>query len=152
MNKMTNERVLENLEQQQKLYDEGAEMYNALEVAMKLVRADQLNEEKVMVQRIGFPAMLEQLAEEASELAQAALKVARITRGENPTPVSIEEGVRYLKEEYTDVIQCATELGIKVNADQIRAKRKRFLGRWEEFREEKRKRKQYSDIPPVSLL
>lgn len=134
---MTNERVLEKLEQQQKLYDEGAEMYNALEVAMKLVRADQLNEEKVMGQRIGFPALVEQLAEEASELAQAALKVARIARRENPTPVSIEEGARQLEEEYTDVIQCAIELGIEVNADQIRTKQRRFLRRWGEFEEKK---------------
>lgn len=134
---MTNERVLEKLEQQQKLYDEGAEMYNALEVAMKLVRADQLNEEKVMGQRIGFPALVEQLAEEASELAQAALKVARIARKENPTPISIEEGARQLEEEYTDVIQCAIELGIEVNVDQIRAKQRRFLRRWEEFEEKK---------------
>jgi NTP pyrophosphatase (non-canonical NTP hydrolase) len=99
-----------------------------------------LNEEKVMGQRIGFPALVEQLAEEASELAQAALKVARITRKENPTPVSIEEGARQLEEEYTDVIQCAIELGIEVNVDQIRAKQRRFLRRWEEFEEEKRKR------------
>lgn len=137
---MTDERVLEKLEQQQKLYDDGTEMYNALEIAMKLVRADQLNEEKVMGQRIGFPAMVEQLAEEASELAQAALKVARIARKENPTPVSIEEGARHLEEEYTDVIQCAIELGIEVNIDQIRAKQRRFLRRWEEFGEEKEKR------------
>lgn len=134
---MTNERILEKLEQQQKLYDEGAEMYDALEVAMKLVRADQLNEEKVMGQRIGFPALVEQMAEEASELAQAALKVARIARKENPTPVSIEEGARHLEEEYTDVIQCAIELGIKVNTDQIRTKQRRFLRRWGEFEEKK---------------
>lgn len=34
----------------------------------------------------GEPALLEQLAEECSELAQAALKLARLERGENPTP------------------------------------------------------------------
>jgi NTP pyrophosphatase (non-canonical NTP hydrolase) len=99
-----------------------------------------LNEEKVMGQRIGFPAMVEQLAEEASELAQAALKVARIARKENPTPVSIEEGARHLEEEYTDVIQCAIELGIEVNIDQIRTKQRRFLRRWEEFGEEESKK------------
>lgn len=43
-------------------------------------------EEKIeMIDIIGRPAMLEQLAEEASELAKAALKLARIDRGENPT-------------------------------------------------------------------
>lgn len=41
---------------------------------------------ETIVERIGEPAFLEQLAEECSELAQAALKTARKYRGENPTP------------------------------------------------------------------
>lgn len=41
---------------------------------------------KKIVDVIGEPAMLEQLAEEACEMAQAALKLSRILRGENPTP------------------------------------------------------------------
>lgn len=43
-----------------------------------------------IVDAIGLPAVLEQLAEECCELGQAALKLSRIMRGENPTPVSIE--------------------------------------------------------------
>lgn len=43
-----------------------------------------------IVDTIGIPAVLEQLAEECCELGQAALKLSRIMRGENPTPVSIE--------------------------------------------------------------
>ena len=39
-----------------------------------------------IIDTIGLPAMLEQLAEECSELAQASLKYARLLRGENPTP------------------------------------------------------------------
>lgn len=35
----------------------------------------------MMLEAIGKAAMLEQLAEEAAELAQAALKAARILRG-----------------------------------------------------------------------
>lgn len=35
---------------------------------------------------IGTAALLEQLAEESAELAQAALKMARKLRNENPTP------------------------------------------------------------------
>ena len=31
-----------------------------------------------MIEKIGTPAMLEQMAEEAAELAQAALKLARV--------------------------------------------------------------------------
>lgn len=41
----------------------------------------------LIISKIGLPATLEQLAEEAAELSQAALKVARIIRRENPTPV-----------------------------------------------------------------
>ena len=41
----------------------------------------------MMIEAIGSAAMLEQLAEESAELAQAALKAARILRDDNPTPV-----------------------------------------------------------------
>lgn len=44
----------------------------------------------LMLEKIGLPAMHEQLAEEATELAKEALKMARILRGENPTPVTME--------------------------------------------------------------
>lgn len=49
-------------------------------------------------------AMLEGLAEEATELAQAALKLARVIRGENPTPVTIEAARSRLTEETADVL------------------------------------------------
>lgn len=39
------------------------------------------------------PDLLCQLAEEASELAQAALKLKRAMEGTNPTPKSVEECV-----------------------------------------------------------
>ena len=44
--------------------------------------------------RIGEAAVLEQLAEECAELAQAALKMARIERGENPTPVTMKKATK----------------------------------------------------------
>lgn len=55
---------------------------------------------------LGEPAMLEQLAEECSELAHAALKMARLERGENPTPKTEEECVENLLEELGDVNLC----------------------------------------------
>lgn len=55
---------------------------------------------------LGEPALLEQLAEECSELAQAALKLARKERGENPTPKTKEECVKALLEELGDVNLC----------------------------------------------
>lgn len=39
-----------------------------------------------ILETLGTEAVLEQLAEEASELSQAALKLARKLRGVNPTP------------------------------------------------------------------
>lgn len=41
-----------------------------------------------VLEMIGTAALLEQLAEESAELAQAALKMARKIRNENPTPKS----------------------------------------------------------------
>lgn len=56
----------------------------------------------MMIEKIGTPAMLEQLAEEAAELSQAALKLARVLRGENPTPVTRREVRKHLIEEYDE--------------------------------------------------
>lgn len=46
---------------------------------------------KNIVDRIGLPALLEQTAEECTELAHACLKEARRLRGENPTPKTTPE-------------------------------------------------------------
>lgn len=64
---------------------------------------------QTIVERIGEPAFLEQLAEECSELAQAALKTARKYRGENPTPKTIDECYDALQEEIADVMLCVSE-------------------------------------------
>lgn len=78
---------------------------------------------------IGKPALLEQLAEEASELAKASLKLARILRHENPTPVTEKEANYNIIEEFTDVIQCARELGLKIDDEQMIRKHKRWQER-----------------------
>nr|DAQ54702.1 MAG TPA: triphosphate pyrophosphohydrolase [Caudoviricetes sp.] len=54
--------------------------------------------------------ILAQLAEEASELAQAALKLRRALDGTNPTPKSVEECRKALEEEYADVVNCIIAL------------------------------------------
>lgn len=88
----------------------------------------------MMLEAIGKAAMLEQLTEEAAELAQAALKEARILRGDNPTPVTLEEAEKHMVEEYTDVYQCAMELDVPVDWQQIEEKRERFMKRVREMR------------------
>lgn len=64
----------------------------------------------LVVSKIGLPATLEQLAEEAAELSQAALKLARVIRGENPTPVGHSQAVDSLLEEVADVRNCLNVL------------------------------------------
>ena len=58
------------------------------------------------IKNLSEPVRLEQLAEEAAELAYAALKLARILRGENPTPVGEAEARERLTEEIADVMVC----------------------------------------------
>lgn len=59
-----------------------------------------------IVETIGEPAVLEQLAEECIECAKAALKLARILRQENPTPITEAEARELLREEKKDVLTC----------------------------------------------
>ncbi len=56
-------------------------------------------------------AVLMALAEEASELSKAAMKVAR-AKGllDNPTPISVEQAEASLIEEYNDLLNCVVML------------------------------------------
>ena len=74
-----------------------------------------------IIDSIGLPAVLEQLAEECSELAQASLKYARLLRGENPTPKTEQECLEALTEEIADVELCISILMIAghVNSDTV---------------------------------
>lgn len=56
------------------------------------------------IKNLSEPVRLEQLAEECAELGHAALKLARILRGENPTPVGEAEARERLTEEVADVM------------------------------------------------
>jgi hypothetical protein len=79
-------------------------------------------------QKVSEAALYEQLAEECVELAHAALKLARIKRGENPTPVSAEEAMRAVMEEYTDVRLVAYVLEMGLDIEMFKSK----LLRWYE--------------------
>ena len=59
---------------------------------------------------IGEPALLEQLAEECTELAHACLKLARKLRAENPTPIKACDLYEAIMSEWADVDVCITEL------------------------------------------
>jgi hypothetical protein len=55
--------------------------------------------------------LLAQLAEEAGELAHAALKLRRVFDGRNPTPVSISAAFANFEEEIADILLCLEVLG-----------------------------------------
>lgn len=73
--------------------------------------------------------LYEQLAEEATELAQACLKMSRKLRGTNPTPLSIDEITKMLTEEFTDVVSVASILLVGVDSNLANAKRARWNDR-----------------------
>lgn len=54
-----------------------------------------------------------QIAEEAAELEQAALKLRRAITGTNPTPMSMEEAEKNLIEEYGDTAVAYVAYSIK---------------------------------------
>lgn len=88
-----------------------------------------INPDTFIPQNIGAAALYEQLAEEASELAQAALKASRILRGNNPTPVKPAEARDNLIEEYTDVCLVAKLLGLNTDEVQSVRKKQRWVNR-----------------------
>ena len=81
---------------------------------------------------IGEPAMYEQLAEECTELSHACQKLARILRGENPTPARSEVVAKSINEELVDVILVASEIGLVVDNELMAQKRNRWRERLEE--------------------
>ena len=79
---------------------------------------------------IPLPAdeILAQLAEEATEMAQAALKLRRAMTGINPTPVTREAAESNLEEEISDTALCLELLGLAADQRTMEAK----LARWRE--------------------
>ena len=91
----------------------------------------------MMREKIGEAAMYEQLAEECTELAQAALKMARYIRGENPVGKEFKELHDNFIEECIDVGICFSEYENDLSTDGVEewadAKMKRFEERWNSF-------------------
>lgn len=94
-----------------------------------------------VIDAIGEAALYEQLAEEAAELAQAASKMARKIRGENPTPKTELTCLSALHEEISDTGNCIDELisAGKLDKALIDDLKKRKMKRWERRINEARK-------------
>lgn len=76
--------------------------------------------------------LLDQLAEECTELAHAALKASRILRKENPTPVTLHEAESMVIEEWTDLCLVADVIGLNLDEDIYDAKLNRWTARLNE--------------------
>lgn len=63
-----------------------------------------MNDLEYIAENLTDEDILCQIAEEASELAQAALKLRRAITQTNPTPVTDEQAVDSIIEEYADTI------------------------------------------------
>lgn len=75
--------------------------------------------------------LLAQLAEEASELAHAALKLRRAHEGVNPTPVTFGDAWARLLEEIADVYLCLYVAGALPEQWSIDAAAQEKALRWE---------------------
>lgn len=78
---------------------------------------------------INRAALYEQLAEESTEVAKAALKLARIIRNENPAGTTFDEALDNVIEEWADVSLVADVIGLVTNADIYEKKLDRWVDR-----------------------
>lgn len=69
-----------------------------------------MTDERFIENHVSYTDLLKQTAEEASELAQAALKLLRAMEGTNPTPKSVDECMDDLTEEMQDTRFCMERL------------------------------------------
>lgn len=94
-----------------------------------------MNLNEKIKQHIPQDELLAQLAEEAAELSQAALKLRRALTGINPTPVTAEEARANLVEEIADILN-VSDLLLEIDDvdeiyDIVQRKRERWLKRLE---------------------
>ena len=83
-----------------------------------------------IINRIGIPAALEQLAEECAELGQAARKLSRAMRRENPTRSTVEELLKMLIEEMGDVQLSIDVLDAGIDLSGTEEVKQRKFHRW----------------------
>lgn len=138
-----NERIIELLEENQKLRNCIEGMENDLTLKDGIIRRqtvmlaqretepfDVMADKNYILSVLDARTLLEQLAEEASELAQAALKLIRAAEySNNPTPITLQEAEVNLDEELHDVLAVASLLGIIDYDDDENPKWKRWAER-----------------------
>ena len=95
---------------------------------------------EIILQKAGREEILAQLAEECTELAQAALKYRRaLMAGKNPTPVKPYQALWQLQEEMADVDVCVRALGLSFLDEYVLGVSADKRARWRERLEEAEK-------------
>ena len=91
-----------------------------------------MNPFEIVYNTIGAPEALTQLAEEAAELAQAALKLRRALVKTNPTPQGVGKAMANLYEEIADVQNCLSVIDARGQLDKgdIERLREAKMTRW----------------------
>lgn len=82
-----------------------------------------------IIEYTDYATLYEQLAEEAIELAHAALKKVRILRGGSPTPIFERIADDALIEEFTDVRLCADLIDLGIDNTVYERKLNRWVRR-----------------------
>lgn len=82
------------------------------------------------IKELPIDTRLIQLAEEAAELSQAAIKYVRALRGE--TPVTKEDALKNLTEEVADVSVCMTSVNDLVRMSEVAEIIVEKVKRWED--------------------
>ena len=83
----------------------------------------------IVKEKMPVPELLAGLAEECSELAQAALKLRRVFDQTNPTPTTEEDAINHLYEEIADVNLYLAN--ISINLGSISEIMREKQSRWE---------------------
>ena len=86
--------------------------------------------------RVGEKIRSDMIAEEAAELSAAACKYSRVLRGKNPTPVTKEEAIKALEEEFADVLLSYMVCFPDTNPEGILNMIENKLDRWDHRLEE----------------
>lgn len=89
-----------------------------------------MTDKEYILEQLPEEVLYTQLAEEATELAQAALKMYRIIDGRNPPRCRLSEARANLLEEIADVINCLQMLYISPNASDYQETIRQKIIRW----------------------
>lgn len=117
------------LKEKRKL-EKAPTLINWVPVNISRLSINTKQEEKYIFDCLGEEELLCQLAEEAGELTQAALKYRRTITEKNPTPKTSTEAFDNLLEELADVLLVSKILLIEETKERIYEIMNKKLGRW----------------------